>query len=446
MARPFTLPSAVWRTCVAFVCFALVCAAPALARAQRPADAGATAGGTTKVDRAAGTDDASAKGDLEGARERWKQLTREQREELKRRHEELKRLAPEERERLRGRLERLHNVQRRALEELPESARREFEQLEPPARRDVLREVAVERLFEHQRDVLQLMPPPLKSAYERAGPAEREQLVRDFGRTLHERSRHELRRLGRELDLAPERVERIAELPPHEMVREVLALKRQSVERMVSQRGLPPHITQAQWSELAPLDAPEFMRRWGALHGHFGPPEGRVGPGGDEQRPRAGAGPGGPPPGVRRDGFGPRDGETARGGEKLRALREALRPESSWFVEFSRLAPHERRHAIGERIRERALEFLSTHPELLEPEKLEKLRAKLGPQFHDELHRLFPDLGEPPILRGRDGERRGPPPFERGPGGPRRDAGGPGGRPGAPAGGKAPAGGARSLR
>jgi hypothetical protein len=434
MSRLSALHSALWRSCAALVCLALVCATPALAQAPRQPDAGASAGGPRE------------KRELDGARERWKQLTPEQREELKRRHEELKRLAPEERERLRGRLERLHDAQRRALDELPESARRELERLEPPARRDVLREVAVERLFEHQRDVLQLMPPPLKDAYERAGPAERERMVREFGRTLHERSHRELHRLGRELDVAPERVEQIAKLPPHEMMREVLALKRQSIERTVDKRGLPAHITQAQWSELSALSAPEFVRRWGALHGHFGPPERRGGPGADAQHPGAGEGPLGPPPGGRRDGFGPRDGEAKRGGEKVRALREALRPDPSWFVEFSRLDPHERRHAIGERIRERAVEFLSAHPEVLEPEKLEKLRAKLGPQFHDELHRLFPDLGEPPILRGRGGERRGPPPFERGPGGARREGGGPGARPGAPAGGSAPAGGARSPR
>jgi hypothetical protein len=434
MLRLSALVSGLRRSSAAFVCLALVCVAPALARAGRQADAG----GPAKAERSANADGAREKRDLDGARERWKQLTPEQREELKRRHEELKRLAPEERERLRGRLERLHDAQRRALDELPESARRELDRLEPPARRDLLREVAVERLFEHQRDLLEQMPPPLKAAYEGAGPAERERLVREFGRTLHERARHELRRLGRELEVAPERVEQIAKLAPHEMVREVLTLKRQSIERMVQRRGLPPHVTQAQWDEIAPLSAPEFVRRWGALHGHFGPPDGRRGPGADEQRPGAGEGPLGPPPGGRREGAGPRDGEPKRGGEKLRALREALRPDPSWFVEFSRLDPHERRHAIGERMRERALEHLGAHPELLEPEKLEKLRAKLGPQFHDELHRLFPDLGEAPILRGRNGERRGPPPFEPGPGGPRREGGGPGGRQGPPAGGSRP--------
>jgi hypothetical protein len=385
-------------------------------------------------------------GDLDGARERWKQLTPEQRAELHRRFEHFKRLGEDERARLRGRFEHLGLVKRRAVEELPEAVRRDLEALAPPARGEVLREVAAERLSEHVRDVLELMPPHVRTEYEAATADERRQLVRNFARQLNERARHELLRLGRELQLDPARVEALSKLEPHELGREVLKLKRESIERMVAERGLPPFVSAEQWAELRSLHGPDFFHRWGALHGAHAP-HGRAGPGGGreiggERRPGGGFGPGegpagregaGPPPrNERGDERGAERGNDRNSGardrspraERLRAMREAVRPDPAWFVELSRVDHEERRKVIGERLRERALRFLAGAPELVAPEQLEQLRREHGGRFHEALKRLLPDLGEPPVLRGPEREHeprpeRGPP---RGPDrGPRLD-------------------------
>lgn len=382
--------------------------------------------------------------DLEGARERWQQLSPQQRDELRRRFEDFRRLGDDERQRLRGRFERLGHVQQRAVEALPEPVRRELDALAPPQRGEVLREVAAERMSEHVRDVLEMMPPHLKDEYAAATPERRVEMVREFGRMLHERARGELFRLGRELDLPRERVEHIARLEPRELGREVLQLRRQSIERMVAERGLPPFVDATEWAELQALSGPEFMRRWGALHGRRGPFEGRAdGPGdahlgaarppGEERR-----GPGGPPPGARGEaehgepGRGPEAERRASGpdnsrrGQRLRALRESVRPDPSWFVELSKVRPEERRRLIGERVRERALKFLDGAPELLAREQLEGLRALKGHEFHERLHGLLPELGEPGFVRDERG-RRGPPAGRDGPGGGRPN---PDGRPG----------------
>ncbi len=363
--------------------------------------------------------------DLDGARERWKQFSPEQREELRRRFEHFKRLGEDERATLRGRFEHLGLVKRRAVEELPESVRRDLEALAPPARREVLREVAAERLSEHVRDVLELLPPHIRAEYDGATADERLRIVRDFARQLNERARHELLRLGRELQLDPARVEAIAKLEPHELGRKVLELKRESIERRVAEHGLPPFITNEQWTQLRTLQGHEFFRQWGALHGAHAPHD-RAGPGG-ERRPGGGFGPGEGPGG--REGAGPpprpepkaeRGGERNGGSrdlspraERLRAMREAVRPDPAWFVELSRVDPNERRRVIGERLRERALKFLAGAPELVSAQQLEQLRKESGGRFHEALKRLLPDLGEPPVLRGGErGHERGP---ERGP-------------------------------
>jgi hypothetical protein len=417
-------------------------------------------------------------GDLDGARERWKQLTPEQRAELQRRFEHFKRLGEDERARLRGRFEHLGLVKRRAVEELPEDVRRDLEALAPPARGEVLREVAAERLSEHVRDVLELMPPHVRTEYEAATADERRQLVRNFARQLNERARHELLRLGRELQLDPARVEALSKLEPHELGREVLKLKRESLERMVAERGLPPFVSAEQWAELRSLQGPDFFHRWGALHGGRAPHERshlELGPKGEpeggreggrelgaERRPGAGApqgAHGGGPPGGRDGAGAPRNerGAEARDrsprAERLRAMRDAVRPDPAWFVELSRVDHEERRKVIGERLRERALKFLAGAPELVAPEQLEQLRREHGGRFHEVLKRLLPDLGEPPVLRG--GPERGPPRLDRPDGGGPPPAGrpAPGAAPrgpsdgappgGAPKKGPAPSGGGR---
>lgn len=365
-------------------------------------------------------------GDIERARERWKQLTPQQRDELRQRFEHFRHLDEGERERLRGRFERLGDVKRRAIEALPEPVRRELEALAPPQRGEVLREVAAERMSEHVHDVLEMMPPQLKDEYAAASPERRVEMVREFGRTLHERARGELFRLGRELDLPRERVEALERLDPRELGREVLELRRQSIERMVAERGLPPFVSAEQWAQIKDLRGPEFMRRWGALHGRHGPHGGPFdgpfdGPGGpppgaDPRRhgpPGLGEGPDGPR-GERAGEPRPNRPDNSARGRRLRELRDSVRPDPSWFVELSKSKPEDRRRVISERVRERALQFLEQAPELIGAEQLERLRSLQGREFHERLHHFLPDLGEPGFLRDQRG-RDAPPPPRNGP-------------------------------
>lgn len=404
--------------------------------------------------------------DLERARQRWQQLSPQQREELRQRFEQFRGLDEGERARLRGRFERLGDVKRRALEALPDAVRRELDALAPPQRGEVLREVAAERMSEHVHDVVAMMPEPLRQEFAAADAQRRVEMVREFGRMLHERARQELFRLGRELDLPRERVEAIERLDPRELGREVLELRRQSIERDIAERGLPPFVSAEEWAEVKSLRGPEFMRRWGALHGHRGPfdeprdgqrdgtpgahPGGPFGgrgahpPGGEPRR--AGPAGAGAEPGARRDApraererndpRAPRDDDKSVRGRRLRELRDQVRPDPSWFVELSKVKPEERRRLIAERVRERALKFLERAPELIDAAQLERLRAATGREFHERLREHFPDLGEPGFLRDERG-RSGPPPWggpgrpeepgagPRGPGGPARPGGGP---------------------
>ncbi len=425
-------------------------------------------------------------GELERAHERWRQLTPRQRDELRRRFEHFRGLDEAERARLRGRFERLGDVKRRAVEALPEAARRELEALAPPQRGEVLREVAAERMLEHVHDVVALMPEHLRQEFAAASEQRRAELVREFGRMLHERARQELFRLGRELDLPRERVEALERLEPRELGREVLELRRQSVERMVAERGLPPFVSAEQWAEIRNLRGPEFMRRWSSLHGHRGPPDaprdGRRdgprdgppvgqpdgpwgGPGGAHPGAHLGGplgGRGGPPPGGDRRRSGPpeldsdpasrpdgprgeressdpqqrRGGEDSARGRRLRELRDQVRPDPSWFVELSKLDPDERRRVIGERVRDRALKLLERAPELIDAAQLERLRSATGREFHELLREHFPDVGEPGFLR--DARGRGAPPPMGGDGRPSGPGSGP--SPRGPAGAARPGG------
>lgn len=420
--------------------------------------------------------------DLERARQRWQQLTPQQRDELRQRFEHFRKLDEGERARLRGRFERLGDVKRRALEALPEPVRRELDTLAPPQRGEVLREVAAERMSEHVHDVVAMMPEHVRQEFAAADGPRRAEMVREFGRMLHERARQELFRLGRELDLPRERVEALERLEPRELGREVLELRRQSIERAIAERGLPPFVSEQQWAEIRELRGPEFMRRWGALHGHRGPLDGpragetdmpsgapRDGARGGHPGPPPGADPGAHPgapfgghgggrggaaPGGDRRRAGPTGADAEAGpeakpdapngpraerdpadprtrrelhnsarGRRLRELRDQTRPDPSWFVELSKVESDERQRVIAERVRERALKFLERAPELIDAAQLERLRSATGHEFHERLREHFPDLGEPGFLRAGRG-RGGPPPW-RGDGRPLEPGGGP---------------------
>ncbi len=345
--------------------------------------------------------------DLERARERWNTLSPQQRAELAERFERWKSLSKEERGHIRERFDRVSSLRRSAHECLPDEARREFTRLRPEQQATVLSGVASQKIQERGRELLERLPSHWRERLEGASPEERPRLVGEFRARMHQKALERIHAFEREGAVDAAAAARLRQSAPEELTRELVALEVRRFRERAEREGLPPYVSPEQWEQWKSLPQRE---QWERLHHARHCFESSDGPEGRGQGHRDGG------RGARR--------EPISEGEK--SLREALRPDPAWFVEFVNAEPEVRAELIATHQRARALGVLEARPGLLSAEQLSELRGLHGRAFFEALDRALPSLDLPPLrnVRHPDGDgRRGGKPFERPGDGPRPRSG-----------------------
>lgn len=286
---------------IAWTCVATALAAPQFARAQER---------------------------IEAAKQRWNELSPEERAAVQRRFEELKRLSPEERKTLKAR----HDVLRRMRES--EAATIDEAKAQRPAVRELppkpLRARLNERIFRKLDELAQ------------GGEGAK---AEQFRAKVRDRVMDELLRLEEAGVIDAAQSERMLALPPHELAAELRARMKE-----LFFRDPPPKfakLPEAERQRLAALPPDEFGP---AIREALGPPPGErrgpEGPGGPD-------GPGRPPRGRFEAG---RDGEAGLPPKRPFIPKEAferhLSPEQR--AEVDQLDKRERRKRVMQLLSERA--------------------------------------------------------------------------------------------
>ncbi|MBK8180046.1 MAG: DUF3106 domain-containing protein [Planctomycetes bacterium] len=381
---------------------------------------------------------------VESGRSRWQRMSPEERARVARLYEQYRGLPEADRERMRTQLERMAEVRREIEARIPDELRAKLARLAPEERREVLREYVGSAIGERAERLRQKLPPEVLSQLEGATPARRAELLSDPRAPWREQaSERALAHLGRELELAPEELERIRALPPEQKHAELFELGRRAMRR----RGPPPGVAPEEFERWLKMPPGECLERLGK-HGLGGPGAGGQGRGDPEHRgefrarPGRGpgpdglggpGGPGGPPPPEGRhsgdgpEGFGPLDHRGrpgARRGEDGPPPRKegrisqaaqdqvfrALRPDKEWIVELAAETREYRAQEIGRRIRARVDEVLRAQPGLT-AEELTLLGTLEGRAYFEALR----DIAGDPRHEWGGGRRRDRP----------RDGGGP---------------------
>jgi len=197
---------------------------------------------------------------LQEMRERWSQKSEAEREVLRRRYEELRRLPDEDRAKLQDRLRRFEAHEAEARRSMSAEDRRRLEQLPREERERMWRDRAFERSRERGRSLREGLPYAVRERLESASPGERRRMIDEWKRRDRDRwSREGLRTLGRGLELAPEEVRRLEELPLEERIERMRGLKRRQLERRVRAEGLPEGLTRERWEQLQQLPDERFL-------------------------------------------------------------------------------------------------------------------------------------------------------------------------------------------
>jgi len=261
--------------------------------------------------------------DLEQKRERWKQMSEEERTLLRERFEQWKRMTPERRKELSERARNLELLERGLYQTPPPKLKEKLKGRTREECRGEMHRYMRDHSSDLGRHMRDKMPPELLERLEQASPEERWKMLHDHVRNRPDdperRKKHSrfLDRLAQELDLSEEEKERILALP-HDRQREaMLDLHYRVILARVEEHGLPEGISAEDWERWVKLPPRELMVRLRAIpdlpehmRGFFG---GRRGPGGfgrgrGDVRRGSGDGRGG-----RGDGRGERGDDRRRG-------------------------------------------------------------------------------------------------------------------------------------
>ncbi|MBM3989976.1 MAG: DUF3106 domain-containing protein [Planctomycetes bacterium] len=326
--------------------------------------------------------------ELGRARERWSALSPQHRAELAERFERWTSLPDDERARIRERFDTLSSLRHAARECLPEKARKDLARLRSEQQASVLAGVASQQIQQRGRELLQRLPAHWRERIEAADPEERLRLVGEFRARMHAKALERIDQLERDGKLEASRAASLRQAAPEELARELVALEVRGFCERAEREGLPPYIDAAQWEQWKSLPQREQWERvHQARHGF--------------ERRNAGEG----------RGEGRRDGERGRlrwpASETERRLREALRPDPEWFVEFVNAEPEVRAELVATRLRARVLGVLEGSLGLLAAEKLAELRVLHGREFFEALQRALPELDTHWLRKSRPSEGDG---------------------------------------
>ncbi|TAJ19239.1 MAG: hypothetical protein EPO68_06575 [Planctomycetota bacterium] len=325
------------------------------------------------------------------ALEHWRSLEPEQQGELERRYDSLRELSEAEHAELVAKKQRLDAELERAESELSADERARLEPLDPHARRAVLRELVFAQRRERGLLRRAQVPSHFVQELEGAPPHDRERRFHELRDKLRKEAPEQaLRRLGERLGRDAAEIERALQADPPQRLETLRAWRREQLVRDFEQRGLPPFLERAEWDELCKLDDEAFWREFESRRPRepWCDPKSRGG-----REPREGR--------ESRDSHG-RGGPARRGGGQRApdGARNAqhdgppLCPTLDDLLELRALPQAERRDAIGERVRERALQWFEQRGTLDEA-RLAELRSLRGEAFFERLRELLRETRKP---------------------------------------------------
>jgi hypothetical protein len=196
-------------------------------------------------------------------RERWMQMSEEERAVLRKRYEELKRMSPEVIEELTERARGLKHFENGLRKAPPPDLER---RLRGRPRADCDREVRRymrDRSSDFGRHMREKLPPELRERFEKASHEERIRILHELRHdpSHRDRFRRALQELGRELELTAEEQEEILALPWEARKERMMHLHRLFIVQEIEANGLPEGITAEEWASWKELSPREFLHR-----------------------------------------------------------------------------------------------------------------------------------------------------------------------------------------
>lgn len=202
---------------------------------------------------------------------RWEAKSEADRALLLERFEQLKQLTDEDRDQLRSRLVELKRERQAMTARLSPDERRHLAELPPLERMGILRDHHMQELRRHGEELRADLPPVAEGWLESVMHEGRPMPFHDARHSLRSRIQ------GRVLDhwkqkgeLSLDERAELDAMPPKERVVGILSLQRRRMEDHVARVGLPPGIDPVAWQEVCAVANPkEFMaraRQLGILH------------------------------------------------------------------------------------------------------------------------------------------------------------------------------------
>jgi hypothetical protein len=323
---------------------------------------------------------------LEAARKRWERLSPDEKQHAREAYERYRSMSEEERREIVERARRLNETKDRVQRELTPEARTKLDGLAPARKREVLHDLVEREAREIGLRIRQQLPDVWRERLEKATPEERARFFEQFRRQQRVRlARYAIEQIGRSLQLPPEEVRRMQELPDDERAQALLELRKRLSEKEAREFGLPPGLTREEWEEWERLPAEDFFERVQRYrHMRVLQLEGQSGAAGVPHGSAAvqdwSGPPGMRPPWVERTPPERREG--------LRRLLEAVAERREEVLELSDLPPPERAAKIRERKRQRCFAAI-VESGLLPQDEIGELSRRNDHEFFEAVRRIL---------------------------------------------------------
>ena len=199
--------------------------------------------------------------DHDERRQRWEQMSEQERTVLRERFEKLRRMTSEQQEELRERARNFRCLERGLRHAPPEPLRKKLAELTPQEQEgEVRRYMTREYSPRCGRRIREKLSPELLAELEKLPSEER---ALGLKRYYQERGRPHgswmLEKLARKLELSEEEVKRLSQLPRETREEAMLRLHRRLFERFVEEKGLPDSVSAEAWARLRALSDREFF-------------------------------------------------------------------------------------------------------------------------------------------------------------------------------------------
>jgi hypothetical protein len=310
---------------------------------------------------------------LESARARWERFTPAEKERARARYERFLAMSEEEREQLVESARRLRERADRVSSQLAEKEGDKLAKMDPEKRHALVRELVADESRAVGARIRGQFPEDWLKRLENAKPQDRARFFRQFRIKQRDRvARYAIGELGKRLELAPEEIARMQELPGEDRCEAALDLRKRLEAQEVHASGLPPGITQTQWDAWLALPPEEFFEVFQRYR---------------ESRIFARA----------------KQGPARESTQALHALYEASRPHPEQVLALSDLPPAERHAKVVAERRRRCIQALRDG-RLLPQAELDALDGKSDAEVFGTVHRVLWQSAKPAWLRRWSGQ------------------------------------------